>query len=107
MPMTVSCRVVRPVPTITVPSFNLQDDGVHVGTVMRVPFYAPSQRAALDSGHMNPRGPTLALHVVGIEAAVSEFPGTDGEPEKDLYATAALGGRSPVRQLASRSTTCG
>jgi hypothetical protein len=71
-------------------SFNLQDNGVHVGTVLRVPFYAPSQRAAYSSGHIAPRGPTLALHVVGIEASEGEFPGDNGQPEKDLYATAAL-----------------
>jgi hypothetical protein len=71
-------------------SFNLQDDGVHVGTVLRVPFYAPSQRASLESGHITPRGPTLDLHVVGIEASEGEFPGSNGEPEKDLYATSAL-----------------
>ena len=71
-------------------SFTMQDFGVHVGTVMRVPFYAPSQRVALESGHIIPRGPTLALHVVGIEASEGEFPGDNGDPEKDLYATAAL-----------------
>jgi len=71
-------------------SFDLQELGVHLGTVMRVPFYAPSQRAALGSGHIDPRGPTLALRVVGIEASEGEFPGTNGEPEKDLYATPAL-----------------
>ncbi len=71
-------------------SFNLQELGVHVGTVMRVPFYAPSQRAALDNGHIIPHGPTLALRVVGIEASEGEFPGSSGEPEKDLYATSAL-----------------
>ena len=43
------------------------------------------------SGHITPRGPTLALHVVGIEASEGEFPGDNGSPEKDLYATAALG----------------
>jgi FtsX-like permease family len=72
-------------------SFDLQDYGVHVGSVLRVPFYAPSQRAAYGSGHITPRGPTLELHVVGIEASEGEFPGDNGSPEKDLYATAALG----------------
>jgi hypothetical protein len=71
-------------------SFDLEDEGVHVGTVLRVSFYSPSQRASYSSGHTTPRGPTLALHVVGIEASVGEFPGTNGQPEKDLYATAAL-----------------
>jgi hypothetical protein len=72
-------------------SFDLQDYGVHVGSVLRVPFYAPSQRAAYGSGHITPRGPTLDLHVVGIEASEGEFQGDNGSPEKDLYATSALG----------------
>jgi ABC-type lipoprotein release transport system permease subunit len=71
-------------------SFGLQELGVRVGTVLRVPFYAPSQRTALASGHMAPRGPMLALRVVGIEASEGEFPGSNGDPEKDLYATSAL-----------------
>jgi hypothetical protein len=72
-------------------SFDLQDYGVHVGSVLQVPFYAPSQRAAYGSGHTTPRGPTIDLRVVGIEASEGEFPGDNGSPEKDLYATAALG----------------
>jgi hypothetical protein len=71
-------------------SFNLQELGVRIGTVMRVPFYAPSQRAALGGGHITPHGPTLALRVVGIEASEGEFPGDNGEPQKDLYGTPAL-----------------
>ena len=71
-------------------SFDLQQLGVRVGTVLRVPFYASSQRAALQSGHMIPHGPMLALRVVGIEASEGEFPGSNGEPEKDLYATSSL-----------------
>jgi hypothetical protein len=58
-------------------SFTLQQDyNVQVGTVIRVPFYAPSQA----SGAFNatgapaaPTGPTVALHVVGIEASEGEF----------------------------------
>jgi hypothetical protein len=71
-------------------SFNLQEYGVRVGTVLKVPFFAPSQRAALDSGHVRPNGPTIALRVVGIEASEGEFPGDNGEPERDLYGTPAL-----------------
>src|ERR1700722_10048575 len=60
-------------------TFTLQEYGVHVGTVVRVPLYGASQRQALGNGaHEGPRGPTLALHVVGIEAAESEFPGDSG-----------------------------
>ena len=72
-------------------SFTLQDYGIHIGTVLRVPFYAASQQDSPQYGpKITPHGPTLALHVVGIEAAPSEFPGDNGDPEKDLYATPAL-----------------
>jgi hypothetical protein len=57
-------------------SFTLaQDKGMHVGSVIRVPMYARSQQAALSTGGQPvPRGPRLALRVVGIEAAENEFP---------------------------------
>ncbi len=72
-------------------SFNLQQDyGVHVGTVIRTPFYAASQRQALTSGaNVTPSGPTVALHVVGIEAAELEFPSGQA-PEYDLFTTPAF-----------------
>jgi hypothetical protein len=72
-------------------SFPMQDYGVHVGTVIRVPLYATWQRPALGSGvAVAPRGPTVFLHVVGLEAAESDFPGDNGTPEDGLYATSAL-----------------
>jgi hypothetical protein len=72
-------------------SFTLQQDyGVHIGSSLRVPFYASSQRAALNStGAVAPTGPTLTLHVVGIEAAEFEFPSGTG-PEYDLFTTPAF-----------------
>ena len=72
-------------------SFTLaQDAGVHVGTVIPVPLYSASQRDAVLSGaSVKPGGPTVALRVVGIEAAEPEFPfaNTTGH---DLYATRAF-----------------
>jgi FtsX-like permease family len=71
-------------------SFTLEQDGVHVGTVMKVPMYSPAQRGALlGGGNPAPGGPTLVLHVVGIEAAEAEFPG-GAVVTKDLYGTPAL-----------------
>ena len=72
-------------------SFNLQQDfGIHIGSVLRVPFYARSQRAALNSGsNAAPAGPTVALHVTGIAAAEFEFPVGQG-PEYDLFTTPAF-----------------
>jgi hypothetical protein len=59
-------------------SFTLQqDDGVRVGTVIHVPFEAPSQAAAYNNpntGTPKPKGPDVALRVVGIEASEFEFP---------------------------------
>jgi hypothetical protein len=80
-----------------VASFNLQrDNGVHVGTVIQVPFFSSSQEAALNtallgSGHFPaPAGRRMALRVVGIGAAEFEIaPGTS--PSFDLYGTQALG----------------
>jgi hypothetical protein len=74
-------------------SFSLQqDDGVQVGTVIHVPFYAPSQAPEYNStpgAPFKPLGPTVALHVVGIEATEDEFP-TGGTPSYTLYATPAF-----------------
>ena len=72
-------------------SFTLaQDDGVHVGTVIRIPFVAPSQRSAvLNNANIRPAGPTVSLRVVGIEASEIEFP-SGGSPTYDLYTTSAL-----------------
>ncbi len=74
-------------------SFTLaKDDGVHVGTVIRVPFVAPSQRSAVlnnDNATIRPAGPTVSLRVVGIEASEIEFP-YGGSPTYDLYTTSAF-----------------
>ncbi len=67
-----------------------QENGVHVGTVFHLSFYAASQRSAvLSNNNLAPRGPTVTLHVVGIEAAEVEFPSTNS-PSYDLFTTSAL-----------------
>ena len=72
-------------------SFTLaQDAGVHIGTVIRVPFYSPSQRSAVLAGaSIRPGGPVFAFRVVGIEASAIEFPATN-IPAYDLYTTRAF-----------------
>jgi ABC-type lipoprotein release transport system permease subunit len=74
-------------------SFTLQQDyGVRVGTVITIPLYARSQLAALNNAvgaPPAPRGPTVSLRVVGIEAAETEFP-SGQTPVYDLYATSAF-----------------
>ncbi len=69
-----------------------QDDGVHLGSVIRVPMYARSQTAAYNdaTGALPaPTGPTVSLRVVGFEASEYEFP-SGSTPSYDLYATPAF-----------------
>jgi hypothetical protein len=74
-------------------SFTLQQDyGVQIGTVIHVPFEAPSQASAYNNpndGLPNPKGPTVAFHVVGIEATEYEFP-SGSPPVYVLYTTPAF-----------------
>jgi putative ABC transport system permease protein len=74
-------------------SFTLQQNfGVHLGSVIRVPFYALSQASAYNNATgapPKPKGPTIALHVVGFEATEFEFP-TGTTPQYDLYTTRAF-----------------
>jgi hypothetical protein len=76
-------------------SFTLQRDyGIGPGTVIRLPMAAASQWGAelkaMTSGPIpRPAGPTIALRVVGISAAESEFPSGQGAAY-DLYPTHAF-----------------
>ena len=79
-----------------------QDEGVHLGTVIRVPFYARSQQSAYDSATgapPAPTGPTVALRVVGFEATEFDFP-SGGTPQYNLYASQGF-----VRALLPRTAT--
>jgi hypothetical protein len=72
-------------------SFTLaQDKGVRLGSVFHVPLDGRRQATALAEGRLPPpRGPQVALRVVGIEAAENEFP-SGQEPLYDLYTTRAF-----------------
>ena len=74
-------------------SFTFQQDyGVHLGTVIRVPFYALSQTSAYNNATgapPKPKGPTVALRVVGFEASEFEFPAGTA-PSDDLFTTPAF-----------------
>jgi len=80
-------------PNQVLASFTLQQDfGVRLGTVIHIPLYAASQFAAVNNAigaGPPPRGPTVALHVVGIEATEFEFP-SGSAPTYLLYATQAF-----------------
>ena len=52
-----------------------RDEGVHVGSVVRVPFYSPAQlQGFINSTAGPPAGPTVAFRIVGLEAMESDFP---------------------------------
>jgi ABC-type lipoprotein release transport system permease subunit len=77
-------------PVEALASYTLQRDyGVRLGTVISLPMPAASQRQAVFNA-MNggpipkPAGPTMAMRVVGIVAAESEFSSGQG-PAYDLY----------------------
>jgi hypothetical protein len=80
-------------PDLVLASFTLEKDaGLHLGSVIRVPFYSASQNSAVFSATgapPKPRGPTLAFRVVGFEATENEFP-SGGTPTYNLYATEAF-----------------
>jgi len=84
----------RSAPDQVLASFTLQqDDGVQLGTVIHVPLFSTSQASADSPGPNGalprPKGPTVTLHVVGIEASEDEFP-SGGAPLYALYATRAF-----------------
>jgi hypothetical protein len=74
-------------------SFTLQQDyGVHLGSVIRVPFYAPSQASAYDNAtgaEPKPTGPAVDFHVVGFEASEFELP-SGTTPSYDLFTSSAF-----------------
>jgi hypothetical protein len=80
-------------PNQVLASFTLQQDyGVHLGSVIRVPFYALSQGPAYNDAtgaEPKPTGPTIDFHVVGFEATEFEFP-SGTPPSYDLYTTPAF-----------------
>jgi ABC-type lipoprotein release transport system permease subunit len=75
-------------------SDNLQPFGVHVGSVLRVPLVAKSQRAAvLDNEDITPAGQTVTLHVVGLSVSETEFPTTSAAASYDVYVTSSFARR--------------
>src|ERR1700759_981706 len=76
-------------------SFTLERDaGVHVGTRIRIPLFAPSQQAAAFAslaGAKPPRarGPVITVTIVGIAAAEEEFPSGQA-PVYNVYPTGAF-----------------
>ena len=79
-------------PHEAVASYTLaRDNGVRLGSVIRVPTISPSQLAEVNEGK-RPRigkGPLLTLRVVGFVVTENEFPAGNG-PRYDLFPTAAF-----------------
>ncbi len=96
-------------PTQVMASFTLQqDNGVHLGTIIRVPFYAKSQAAAYNdaTGTLpKPTGPTVDFRVVGFEATEAEFP-SGGTPTYLLYASKTFADTVLPRVPTARCTSC-
>ena len=90
-------------PDEVVASYTLrQDEGVRLGTVIRVPFYSPSQASAYNTTSGSPPppgGPTIALRVVGFEASEFDFP-SGATPQYSLYASRAFS-RTVLPEIAS------
>ncbi len=74
-------------------SYTLQkDEGIHLGSVIRVPFYSRSQESAYNNAigpPPKPTGPSMAFRVVGFEATEFEFP-YGSTPNYLLYASQAF-----------------
>jgi len=90
----VSGRVPDPsAPDQVLASFTLQQVyGVHLGSVIRVPFYALSQASAYNNATgapPKPDGLTIAFRVVGFEVTEFEFP-SGTAPSADLFTTPAF-----------------
>ncbi len=88
-------------PTEVLASSNLQPYGVHVGSVLRIPLAAASQRNEVlnGNGNMTPSGPVATLHVVGLTAAEIELFPSVSQNLFDIYATTGFGQRYNARTV--------
>ncbi len=71
--------------------FSMQEQyGLHVGSVISVPLYTLAQRHLVfeSNGTPTPHGPTIRLHVVGVEASMLDFP--SNSPSYSVYVSDAL-----------------
>ncbi len=66
-----------------------QQFGVHIGSVVTVPFFSLAQTAAVENGNPAPHGARLRFKVVGIEANLSDFP-AGVTPVYNLYTSPAF-----------------
>lgn len=75
-------------PSQVLASSNLEQLGVHLGSVLQVPLAAASQKPqVLSNANFTPSGPRVTVHVVGFEISEVEFPTASNEPSYDIYPT--------------------
>jgi ABC-type lipoprotein release transport system permease subunit len=78
-------------PRDAIVGFSLQQQyGLHIGSVVSVPFYALSQAPEFftSNSYVIPHGQVIAFRVVGIEASVNDFP--TSTPSYSLYTSPAF-----------------
>ena len=81
-------------------SQNLEQDGVHIGSVLHVPLVSAAQRSAIMSDqNITPDGPVVALRVVGFEISETEFPTSSNAPSYDVYVTSGFDQRFNTKTL--------
>ena len=81
-------------------SQNLEQDGLHIGSVLHVPLVSAAQRSAITSDqNITPDGPVVALRVVGFEISETEFPTSSNAPSYDLYVTSGFDQRFNTKTL--------
>lgn len=68
------------------------DEGIHPGSIFRVPLYSSNQIPDAIQGTGVPAGPTVTLRVVGIDAAETDFPSV-GTPSYTVLVGPAFGNR--------------
>ena len=71
--------------------FSMQKQfGLHIGSTVTVPLYAPSQRQIVfaSNGTPTPHGPMIKFRIVGFESSMLDFP--SNSPSFSLYTSAAF-----------------
>jgi hypothetical protein len=88
-------------PREAIAGFSMQQQyGLHLGSIVTVPLYAPSQRQLVlaTNGTPTPHGPSVRFRIVGFEVSMLDFPTTT--PSYTLWTDAAFDrgqGRQVVR----------
>ena len=78
-------------PSEILASINLEPYGIHIGSVLRLPLVAASQRAGvLSFANLTPHGPVATVHVVGLSVSEPEFTNSGNQTPYDLYTTRAF-----------------